>query len=483
MADSAGGRQHELPQGVIADLDESDIFKSFTERTDERRLVPRADVLDGSDIAPEAVQPMQWPMLDDGKKLTTNAYGYPTGGWYALQMEKKRQAEEAAAEARRRAAEEAAAAEAAKEQEKQLTVKELEDLRTQAQAEGFAEGKAQGHQEGYDAGFKQGHDEGFAQGQAAGQQQGFASGVMQGQQQGFQQGQQQGIQEGAAAVTAQAERFRHLADMLANPLRELDKAVTDEIIYIISRLCKVILKRELKGDPEFLRSTVEKAVTLLPHAKEGLTLHLNADDLGAVEAAFGREYIEKAHWQLQADPNLAPGDVEAENAASTVSWRVDERIDALLSAFLTSSAPAVAQAARETIEGAPDYTAAPVKPLAPPPKLEDFAAQLSSQLQQDAAAGAGADPAALSAAQAAPAAQAQKPAGRVVKPAGAAVRAGAADPQAAAEAGAAGVKESPAMAARRRAREAAAADAAAAKAAAQGDGGLPPVDNDPFAVS
>ncbi len=472
MADLKDSGRHHLPDNVIVGLDERDIFKTFEERTDERLNIKRAAVIDGNELKPGQVQAMEWPMLDDGRKLGTNAYGYPTGGWYALQKRKLEEEKEAQrAEEERKAREEAEAQEAA-EREHLLTVEEIEQLREQARQDGLAEGLAQGQEQGYKEGFARGEAEGLEQGRNEGHEQGFAKGLAEGREQGFAKGQQQGIAEGTAIVSAQAERFRHLADMLANPLRDLDRDVTDEIIYIISRLCRVILKHELKGDADFLRRSVEHAASLLPNAKQGAVIRLNEEDLGLVEAAFGREYLKEAHWDLVADPKLAPGDVEAENPASTVSWRVDERVDALLNDFLIQSAPAVAQALRENIEGAPEAGVAPLKPLAPPPKLADFKESIEKSLQQTAAGAP-----ASAAGSADPAAKAQAGQAAILPAAGtAAAGNGAAENTVPKEKTV--PAESPAMAARRRARAAAQAKAQAATAIADG---LPEVADNPFA--
>ena len=481
---------HQLPEGVITDIDEQDPFKPFEERTDERLNIQHAAVISREDLAADAIKPMQWPMLDDGKKLSLNAYGYPTGGWYAMQEEKARQEEQARKAAQEAAARAAAEAAAAQEQEQRLTVEQIEQLRAEAREDGYQEGLKTGQQEGYAAGFKQGHDEGVQQGITEGKPQGYAAGLAQGQQEGFQQGQQQGIAEGSAVVNAQAERFRHLADMLATPLRELDRDVTDEIIYIISRLTRVILKREIHADAAFLQDAVGHGVQLLHNAKAGAILHLHPDDVALLEAAFGRDYITKANWQLTPDENLQPGDVEAENAASTVSWRVDERIDALLDDFLVKAAPAVAQAVREPLEGLPDADALPRRHLAPPPQLADFKADIAAKVQ------AAAMPAATGAAEV----------GATVRPHAATAVAvsdvsgvpgsasASSSPSAsterrsvnlaalkAAPAASQMPTESPAMAARRRAKAAAEADRQAAQADLARDE-LPPIQDDPFAA-
>ena len=65
-----------------------------------------------------------------------------------------------------------------------------------------------------------------------------------------------------------------------------------------------------------------------------------------------------------------------------MQWRADDRIDALISAFLSGSADAVASARKEVIDGAPDFDEAPRKPVAPPRDLMGMSERIVENMQR-----------------------------------------------------------------------------------------------------
>ena len=252
-----------------------------------------------------------------------------------------------------------------------ITVEELEKIRQDAFEEGKSQGFAKGHEEGVAKGLQEGQEQGFNQGLTQGQEQGYQEGFAKGQNEGFISGQNQGLELGQKIVLEQAERFRYLADRLANPLRQVDKEVTDEIAYIISRLVKVITKKEIEHNASFLTESIKHALSLLPNAQKGATITLNPDDLAIVQASLGSEYLAHEHYQLKEDPSLQIGDVIVNNEQSLIEWRIDERIDTLLSDFLKSVYPSVQSATHESIEGCPEYDEK-IEPLKVAKDLEDL---------------------------------------------------------------------------------------------------------------
>lgn len=365
------------PNKVVASLKKNIHAQEFKEVT----------IMDGDSA--KDFTPMQWPLFDDGKPVSTNAMGYEIGGYFKRHQEAMRLAQieaERKAEEERLAAEqqeaESKAQEEAKAKENTVSVEELEAIRNAARNEGYTEGMNIGHQEGYDKGLELGRTEGFEQGHQDGIEGGYQDGFRQGRDEGFAKGQEAGIASGSDMVTTQADRFRHLADMLANPLRELDETVTDEIVYLISRLTKVILKREIKGDAEWLKQSIEKAVSLLPEAKGGAEIKLAEDDYALMVAVIGREYMTQQKWNLSADSTLSEGDVVVNTKVGSVQWRLDDRIDSLLDEFLVGASEAVSSARQEVIEGAPDYDEAPKKPLAQPRDLFDMQERIERNLAE-----------------------------------------------------------------------------------------------------
>ncbi|MGN1281018.1 MAG: FliH/SctL family protein [Succinivibrio sp.] len=243
-----------------------------------------------------------------------------------------------------------------------VTVEELDRIRADAYEEGKAQGLDDGYKAGFEEGLAKGHEEGFNSGVEDGRAKGYEQGLIQGNEDGFLKGQSEGLESGRTIVLEQAERFRYLSDCLANPLREVDRDVTDEIAYIISRLVKVITKREISSNQDYLKSAIDKAISVLPNADKGATVYLNPEDYAVIIANIGADYARAQNWDLKEDAALNPGDIRVANEYSEIDWKIDDRIDSLLSDFLSKTYPAVDKALRESIDGCPEYDEIPKKP-------------------------------------------------------------------------------------------------------------------------
>ena len=228
----------------------------------------------------------QWPTLSTDEENGTNALGISIDA-----LERRRKEMEIARLAKHREEERKAMEEAnsildeelentkAENQTPLVTVEELDKIRNDAYEEGLAQGRDDGYKQGLEQGLsegqKQGYDKGFEEGSKKGYDQGFA----QGNEDGFVKGHNEGLESGQQVVLEQSERFRYLAACLANPLREVDRDVTDELAYIVSRLVKVITCKEIKKNAQFLQKSIEKAVSILPNAQKGAEIYLNPEDL------------------------------------------------------------------------------------------------------------------------------------------------------------------------------------------------------------
>ena len=354
------------------------------ERVDIRYSKNIATVTSAAKVTDYKVK--QWPTLDSDSLTGTNALGISID-----MVERRRAIINHQKELERRQAEQVEISKAHEildeeleaEQsvaQPQVTVEELEQIRKDAFEEGKTQGYEEGKKQGYDDGYNEGNTKGYQEGLDQGRQEGYQEGLAQGNEDGFLQGHNEGVESGQKVVLEQVERFRYLADALANPLRQVDKDVTDEIAYIISRLVKVITKKEIAKNADFLVNSIEKAISILPNAKKGATIYLNPDDLSVVQAALGSEYMQQQHYQLVEDPALEVGDVKVSNEESLIDWRIDDRIDALLNDFLTSVYPCVQKALKEPIEGCPDYDA-PLKKKKSVTSMEDLQASLQAKLQ------------------------------------------------------------------------------------------------------
>lgn len=373
-------------EGDVANA--SDIAKDKPNRVDIRYDKKISTVTSASKVTNYKVK--VWPTLSDDFVTGTNALGMNVEMVERkrafMRLEKKRNdyLEEVGLilDAHKILDEEEAADRAARGITS-ITIEEVEKIRNDA----YEEGKTQGHDEGYQSGFEEGKAEGIKQGHdeglALGKDEGYALGLEQGRADGFEKGHDEGLESGQKVVLEQVERFRFLADSLANPLREVDKEVTDEIAYIISRLTRVIIKKEIDSNADFLKKSIDHAISILPSASKGVSIYLNSEDYAVINAAIGNDYIKEQGWDLKESDKLEPGDIRVVNENSEINWRINDRIDSLLDDFLAKIYPSVDSALRESIEGCPEYNELPKKALAPR-NLDDISEAIKGRAQASA---------------------------------------------------------------------------------------------------
>ena len=308
---------------------QNDIIEPYPNFLQKNEEIPKIRVIkdDNFDIK-------SWPMMDDSDDNLTNALGYPLFGGKKIEEEREER-EDLEPEA------DSEAEEIVKSPVVGPTVAELEQITEDAFNKGFSEGKSKGFAQGLLDGKEQGHEEGVnlgrQEGQKLGYDDGYKAGFEKGQQEGFNQGNAQGLQNGEQVVSAQVQRFRHLADALASPLRNLDEEVLDELVYMVSRLCKVILKEYLPLSEDTLKATILKATSLLAQNGKGASLEFNPDDLSVAISCIGREYMQAQKWQFTENPELSPGDVKVVLGKSQIKILSQERIDELLEKFLLNA--------------------------------------------------------------------------------------------------------------------------------------------------
>ncbi|HAH70505.1 MAG TPA: hypothetical protein DCL74_01815 [Succinivibrionaceae bacterium] len=317
-------------------INSDDVVSNEPDHTDARYDRKISTLVDASKVAEWTVK--EWPMLDEGDEESTNALGYPSD-FFSRQRKQRQEQQQAELEAQSVKKQEIVDEPPAKEEDEQaVTAAMLDELRQAAENEGRESGYKAGHDEGYAKGREEGHDEGFKSGFDEGHAKGLEQGLNEGKEKGYSEGRTQGLKEGEDLINEQISRFRSLADALADPLREVDEEVASELVKLAGQLFAVLAGRELKSDPEFLKNTILKAVSLLPENEHAaVSISMNPDDLALCEATLGREYMQRQHWNLKADESLGSGDVIVGDGNSEIQWKMQDRVKALIEDLMDGS--------------------------------------------------------------------------------------------------------------------------------------------------
>lgn len=189
------------------------------------------------------------------------------------------------------------------------TLAEIEDIRAQAEEEGFNEGKTQGYAEGLEQGrlegLEQGHTEGLAQGH------------------------EQGLEAGLAEAKALVTRFEGLLSQFEKPLQLLDGDIEHSLMTLTMALAKSVIGHELKTHPEQILSALRLGVESLPIKEQSVSIRMHSDDVALVETLYSSTQLNRNQWQLEADPSLTVGDCIISSQRSLVDLTLSSRIDAV----------------------------------------------------------------------------------------------------------------------------------------------------------
>ncbi|WP_394392239.1 flagellar assembly protein FliH [Shewanella woodyi] len=190
------------------------------------------------------------------------------------------------------------------------TLGQIEEIRQEAENEGFAQGKEEGHQAGLETGrlegLKQGHDE------------------------GFEQGKEQGYQEGAEKALELIKRFEGLLEQFEKPLELLDNEIEQELVSLTLKLSRAVIGHEIKTHPEHILSALRQGVDSLPLKEQGVVIRLHPEDHELVDSLYSANQLEKNRWDLESDPSLTPGDCIILSQRSSVDMRLESRMSTVL---------------------------------------------------------------------------------------------------------------------------------------------------------
>lgn len=186
------------------------------------------------------------------------------------------------------------------------TMAQIEDIRAQAEAEGFE----QGQQEGYQNGLEKGRLEGLEQGHL----------------QGLEQGQQQGYEQGIAEAQTQLEQLSQLIEQFQQPLAILDSQIELELLNLVSGLSRAVIGHELKTSPEHILAALRQGVDSLPIKEQQVTIRLHPQDAQLVEELYSEEQLQRNLWKIELDPSLSQGDCIVDSQRSRVDVTLETRM-------------------------------------------------------------------------------------------------------------------------------------------------------------
>jgi len=175
----------------------------------------------------------------------------------------------------------------------------------------LADGYRQGQREGYEVGLDQGRAEGAPQGQA--------------------EGLQRGIEEGRAMALGQFEQLSKPIDAMLKSLKKLKTdlraAQRTEVVELVGKIARQVIRAELALQPVQLLTLVEEALSVMPPSREQVEVFLNPEELRRVLELDPKR---AKKWTLLPDPALEPGECRVRSGDHEVDAGCQGRLSAVM---------------------------------------------------------------------------------------------------------------------------------------------------------
>jgi flagellar assembly protein FliH len=181
-----------------------------------------------------------------------------------------------------------------------------------------------GYREGHEAGLRSGFDAGLAEGRAAGQRAGAEEGRLEALQR---------FEAVAAPVDA-------LLTELTNLRNEYLAALRREVIELVAKVAREVVRTELQLNPEQLLSLVDETLAGMPRVlKKDIEVHLNPQDLERLRALGTKA---AARWKLTADEGLEVGECRVRAGSREADAGCAQRLAACVAQLSTQLLPEAA---------------------------------------------------------------------------------------------------------------------------------------------
>ena len=168
------------------------------------------------------------------------------------------------------------------------TIEELEAIREQARAEGYAEGLQEGRAAG--------HAEGYADGARAGQ----------------------------IEAESELEHLRSIAASFSDAVVQADETIAHDVLELALRLARGMVRTAFDVRPELILPVVQEAIGYLPVLAQPAVLTLNPQDAEIVRDAMGQELI-KGGWRIVDDAMMARGGCKVDTASNQIDAQAQAR--------------------------------------------------------------------------------------------------------------------------------------------------------------
>ena len=122
---------------------------------------------------------------------------------------------------------------------------------------------------------------------------------------------------------------------LEQPLNRQEVEVSEYLLGLVSAICLRILRRELKTDEDFIRSSIDRAVDIIASKDSVVRVTVHPDDKAVVEELWDSEL---ARLALYEDSTIIRGGCSVERGDSLVDSTIENQLRKILEQLCDSEA-------------------------------------------------------------------------------------------------------------------------------------------------
>ncbi|VXC27709.1 Flagellar assembly protein FliH [Pseudomonas sp. 8AS] len=180
--------------------------------------------------------------------------------------------------------------------------------------------------DGFQQGMDKGYQEGLQQGRSAGREGGFAEG----REEGLRLGREEGRQQGREAFDRVSQPIDGMLDELRRFRTELEDKRRQELLELVSKVAKQVIRCELTLNPTQLLSLAEEALASMPGDPGEVQVLLNPEEYQRLRDLAPER---AAQWRLLPDERLGLGECRVVTAQAEADIGCQQRLDSCMDAL------------------------------------------------------------------------------------------------------------------------------------------------------
>ena len=138
------------------------------------------------------------------------------------------------------------------------------------------------------------------------------------------EGYAEGYREGHAKVNAEAQRLQQIMLVLAQDLQRFDQGVADDLLGLALTISKQVLRQTIRLKPEVILAVVNDVLGQLPSSHQRARLVLHPEDAALVRANLG-EQLKQSNWEIIENAEMARSGCRVEAPECEIDATLERR--------------------------------------------------------------------------------------------------------------------------------------------------------------